>query len=278
MVDTGKKIKELRIRAGLTQKELGAILSVSYQAVSKWERGMGLPDAALFPQIAKALGTDVNTLFYSNAPETEQKSAYKPINDKFLAIFIAALTLILMLATTFTIVIVRKNRAESAIKTASIIFNNEENVQVLCDFNGQAVTFTRKYFFDGRVIMCYDQGDTQYYFYKDVGYKVTALGLESAPITAEDYLSGLPDFLHIDFSDNSLKGVGGKRGEYSFKLKNTHALGVLESFGFSPSSKIKLTLKDSRINRLTITEGNNALALNYTYGYGFTFSLPDFLN
>ncbi|MBQ2908737.1 MAG: helix-turn-helix transcriptional regulator, partial [Clostridia bacterium] len=34
MVDTGKKIKELRIRAGLTQKELGAILSVSYQAVS----------------------------------------------------------------------------------------------------------------------------------------------------------------------------------------------------------------------------------------------------
>ena len=278
MVDTGKKIKELRIRAGLTQKELGAILSVSYQAVSKWERGMGLPDAALFPQIAKALGTDVNTLFYSNAPKTEQKSAYKPINDKFLAIFIAALTLILMLATTFTIVIVRKNRAESAIKTASIIFNNEENVQVLCDFNGQTVTFTRKYFFDGRVIMCYDQGDTQYYFYKDVGYKVTALGLESAPITAEDYLSALPDFLQIDFSDNSLKGVGGNKGEYSFKLKTTHALGVLESFGFSPNSKIKLTLKDSRINRLTVTEGNNALALNYTYGYGFTFSLPDFLN
>ena len=278
MVDTGKKIKELRIRAGLTQKELGAILSVSYQAVSKWERGMGLPDAALFPQIAKALGTDVNTLFYSNAPKTEQKSAYKPINDKFLAIFIAALTLILMLATTFTIVIVRKNRAESAIKTASIIFNNEENVQVLCDFNGQAVTFTRKYFFDGRVIMCYDQGDTQYYFYKDVGYKVTALGLESAPITAEDYLSGLPDFLHIDFSDNSLKGVGGKRGEYSFKLKTTHALGVLESFGFSPSSKIKLTLKDSRINRLTVTEGQNTLTLSYVFGYGFTFSLPDFLN
>ena len=278
MVDTGKKIKELRIRAGLTQKELGTILSVSYQAVSKWERGMGLPDAALFPQIAKALGTDVNTLFYSNAPKTEQKSAYKPINDKFLAIFIAALTFFLMLATTFTIVIVRKNRAESAIKTASIIFNNEENVQVLCDFNGQTVTFTRKYFFDGRVIMCYDQGDTQYYFYKDVGYKMTALGLQSAPITAEDYLSALPDFLQIDFSDNSLKDVNGSKGEYSFKLKTTHALGVLESFGFSPSSKIKLTLKDSRIKNLTVTEGNNALALNYTYGYGFTFSLPDFLN
>lgn len=37
----GEKIKELRYEKGLTQEEIGALIGVSAQSVSKWERGEG---------------------------------------------------------------------------------------------------------------------------------------------------------------------------------------------------------------------------------------------
>ena len=36
----GEKIKELRYEKGLTQEEIGALIGVSAQSVSKWERGV----------------------------------------------------------------------------------------------------------------------------------------------------------------------------------------------------------------------------------------------
>ena len=40
----GIKLKEFRIRKGLTQKELSKKLFVSRKSVSKWETGRGMPD------------------------------------------------------------------------------------------------------------------------------------------------------------------------------------------------------------------------------------------
>jgi len=56
-------ITELRKARGLTQDELAARLNITPQAVSKWERGAGLPDVTLFPDIAKLLGVPIGTLF-----------------------------------------------------------------------------------------------------------------------------------------------------------------------------------------------------------------------
>lgn len=41
-IDLGKKIKSLRHSAGLTQEQLAQKLSVTPQAVSKWESGVSL--------------------------------------------------------------------------------------------------------------------------------------------------------------------------------------------------------------------------------------------
>lgn len=57
-----KRIAAVRREKGLTQEELGALVGVSGQAVSKWESG-GMPDAVLLPQIASALGCSIDYLF-----------------------------------------------------------------------------------------------------------------------------------------------------------------------------------------------------------------------
>ena len=48
----GDKIRELRTRSNLTQAELGKLVGVSMQAVSKWERG-GTPDIDVLLSVAK---------------------------------------------------------------------------------------------------------------------------------------------------------------------------------------------------------------------------------
>ncbi len=58
----GDKIKQFRIKKGITQEELGRLVGVTTQAVSKWERG-GVPDAELLPNIADALNVNVDMLF-----------------------------------------------------------------------------------------------------------------------------------------------------------------------------------------------------------------------
>ncbi len=58
----GKNIKSARKARGITQEELGRLIGVTTQAVSKWECG-GTPDAELLPAIASNLGVSVDALF-----------------------------------------------------------------------------------------------------------------------------------------------------------------------------------------------------------------------
>jgi len=58
----GMKIKEFRMKKGITQEELGQLVGVTTQAVSKWERG-GTPDAEILPHIARALDVSIDALF-----------------------------------------------------------------------------------------------------------------------------------------------------------------------------------------------------------------------
>lgn len=58
----GNAIFYLRKRAGYTQKELADRIGVSDKAVSKWERGIGLPDISLIGKLAILLDTDTDSL------------------------------------------------------------------------------------------------------------------------------------------------------------------------------------------------------------------------
>lgn len=59
----GKQIKRLRIEKKVTQEEVADYLGVSYQAVSKWENEVTMPDITLLPQIAIFFGVKIDELF-----------------------------------------------------------------------------------------------------------------------------------------------------------------------------------------------------------------------
>lgn len=58
----GKFIQELRKEKGYTQKELAQKLFLSDKAVSKWERGISLPDIQILIPLADILGATVTEL------------------------------------------------------------------------------------------------------------------------------------------------------------------------------------------------------------------------
>lgn len=60
MKTVGNQIAALRKAKGLTQNDLGERLGISFQAVSKWERGETLPDTAILPDLADILETSVD--------------------------------------------------------------------------------------------------------------------------------------------------------------------------------------------------------------------------
>lgn len=75
----GKKIAAMRKEKGWTQDELAEKLSVSPQAVSKWENDLSCPDIMLLPVIARLFETSADELL-SSAPRKE--TAYLPAQNR----------------------------------------------------------------------------------------------------------------------------------------------------------------------------------------------------
>jgi len=65
MINTSKlaqRIADARHEKGLTQKDLAAMVGVSAQAVSKWERGVSCPDISILDELASAVDLTVTDL------------------------------------------------------------------------------------------------------------------------------------------------------------------------------------------------------------------------
>ena len=59
----GNRIKELRKARGMTQEQLAERIGISFQAVSKWENNVALPDITLVPRMAQIFGVSIDDLF-----------------------------------------------------------------------------------------------------------------------------------------------------------------------------------------------------------------------
>ena len=68
------RIREYRLKAGLSQRKLGSLLGRGRNAISSWERGLTRPDITLGVRLAKSLATLAESLymtFYSPGDETK---------------------------------------------------------------------------------------------------------------------------------------------------------------------------------------------------------------
>lgn len=74
----GKFIAEKRKEEKLTQEQLAEKLNISKNAVSKWERGLNLPDVSIMQELCKILKITLNELFIGEKISDVQ---YKEVAD-----------------------------------------------------------------------------------------------------------------------------------------------------------------------------------------------------
>lgn len=70
----GNKIKTLRRERGITQEQLAESIGISFQAVSKWENDISLPDITLVPALASYFNISIDELFGFNLKEICEKT------------------------------------------------------------------------------------------------------------------------------------------------------------------------------------------------------------
>ena len=67
----GEFIKKLRKKNNLTQQQLGDKYGVTYQAVSKWENGINLPEVSLIRQMSKDFNISVEDILDGEEKSTK---------------------------------------------------------------------------------------------------------------------------------------------------------------------------------------------------------------
>lgn len=78
-MELGQKIKELRLKNSYTQKQLADVLHVSFQTVSKWEKGENEPDVATIKQLAALFNVSVDDLVSEKELPTTQEETKEEI-------------------------------------------------------------------------------------------------------------------------------------------------------------------------------------------------------
>ena len=80
----GKFIAENRKKIGLSQEALAEKLDISNRSISKWERGICLPDTSKMPELCKLFGTTINDLFSGEV--VDMKTENEKLNENLLSL------------------------------------------------------------------------------------------------------------------------------------------------------------------------------------------------
>lgn len=91
----GQFLKSLRKKHNLTQKQFADKYNVTYQAVSKWENGLNMPDTALMKQISEDFGISMDELLSGEYKSTQPKK--RNILIILSILFVIALAIILII-------------------------------------------------------------------------------------------------------------------------------------------------------------------------------------
>ena len=123
----GKFIENLRKEKGLTQQDLADILSVSNQAVSKWESGRNLPDIAIQRVICDTFNITMEEL-HAGERDIKKRNKTKKIRKEN-KIFSIALMCIVPVMVFFVVYFIINFRALKIYYSNSQITNEENSIR-----------------------------------------------------------------------------------------------------------------------------------------------------
>lgn len=143
-------IKTIRKNKGLTQEELAIRLSVVRQTVSKWEKGLSVPDADMLQRMAEVLEVSVSELLGEEQKMEENRNeiaeqlsrineqlAIKNRRAKRLWTAVGAMLGLAVLTMAITLVLSFANPNNTTVMTFS------EAVEVLENADGTYMTVTK---------------------------------------------------------------------------------------------------------------------------------------
>ena len=77
-MEWNERIAFVRKAAGLTQEQLGQLLGVTRQAVSKWESAQTVPDAVTIARLCEALHVSADFVLLGKEPEQPDGAGDEP--------------------------------------------------------------------------------------------------------------------------------------------------------------------------------------------------------
>lgn len=107
-IKVGEFIKELRKKNKLTQNDLASKYNVTYQAVSKWENGINLPDVSLLRQMSKDFNVSLESILSGEIKEKK--------NNNKIVIIVSLIVIVLIVAV---VILLFKNKNTFEFKTLS---------------------------------------------------------------------------------------------------------------------------------------------------------------
>ena len=76
------RVKEIRLKHGVTQTEIAEVAGVSQRAVSQWETGKTDPSAASVSKIAAKYGEDAETIVFEDTKKDPENSIELSAGEK----------------------------------------------------------------------------------------------------------------------------------------------------------------------------------------------------
>lgn len=218
----GNLIKQIRKNNNLTQKQLADKYGVTYQAVSKWERGKNIPDISLIKQMSKDFNIDIGDILEGKVNKKKNKKTLLISIIALLIIFI--IVLIIKGEDSFTFSTLSSQCANYNI-AGSIAYNNTKSSIYISDINYCGKENNTKY----KKIECtlYEKNDN-----KEI--EVSKNVYDKEPIELSTYLRNL-NFKIDDYKRTCKKY---KKNSFFIKIKTTEVSGKIQN------QTIKLSLDD----------------------------------
>lgn len=178
-----KLIKKIRKDYNLTQKELADKYNVTYQAVSKWENGLNLPDISLLKQISKDFNISMDDIIEGNYKQKDDNKR----NRKNLSIVIIIVIILIIIGA---MIIINNNVDDFKFKTLTTTCDNFSiSGSIAYNKNKSSIYITNIKYCGGDDNTLYKEIDCILYEVNgDVEKRISTYNYDEGKIKLEDYL------------------------------------------------------------------------------------------